>query len=365
MARQLARCDRAARRLTLGTDMPVPGAATLSSILYGGWSAAALRAMVELRIADHLTTPATLQQLAAATSTGRSELQRLLRVLRSLDLVTVTAAGRYELTAAGALLVADRPGSARPMARLFTAPWQLRVLEQLPAAIRSGTALFADVHGCGFWEFLARNPDEAAMFDSAMTANGPGQAKALVEAIDFADVKTVVDVGGGKGSMLADLLAARPGLRGVVADRPEVVAASAPVLERAGVADRCEAVPADFFEEVPGGGEVYVLAQILHDWPEQDCRAILRTVRAAMSPGARLCVVEEVLDPATDGASASQLPLQLLDLAMLAHFGSGERTTAEYEALLGSSGFTDVVAHATGTAWTVLEAVPDPGAEAN
>jgi hypothetical protein len=176
--------------------------------------------------------------------------------------------------------------------------------------------------------------------------------------VDVAGVKTVVDVGGGKGGTLAALLGAVPTLRGVLADRPEVVAAAGPVLEAAGVADRCDVVPSDFFVEVPAGGDAYVLGQILHDWPEEDCRRILRTIRAAMAPDARLWVVEEVLAPDGQPPGPAQVPITLLDLAMLICFGSQERTGEEYAALLESCGFTDVVVREGGVGWSVIEAVP-------
>jgi hypothetical protein len=332
-------------------------ALALTRLIHGGWAALTVRAMAQLRLADHLAEPTSVEAAASATATHAPTLTRLLRALATLGLVQRTEDGRYVRTAVGELLRSDHPRSPRSKALIFTEPYLHRAGERLADAVRSGRGVFEEANGLGFWDHLAQHPDEGATFDAAMSGHGAVQATALLEACDFTGVDTLVDVGGGKGGMARALLQSQPGLHAVVADRAETVSTSATVFEGDGLAGRWEAVPTDFFETVPEGGNAYVLAQILHDWPDAECLRILEVVRSAMAPDARLWVVENVLE---DTGSEPEEPwLPLLDLTMLVCFGSRERTAQDYEHLLHRAGFTDVVHHRTTTGWSVIEATPD------
>jgi DNA-binding transcriptional ArsR family regulator len=344
----------------LTTSTPDEAALALTRLIHGGWAALAVRAMAQLHLADHLAEPTTAEVAATATGTHAPTLVRLLRALAALGLVRRTEDGRYVRTAVGELLRSDHPRSPRSKAILFTEPYLHRAGERLADAVRSGRGVFTEANGTGFWELLAKHPEEASTFDAAMSGHGAAQAGALLEACDFSGVGTVVDVGGGKGGMARALLEARPGLRVVVADRAETVRAAASVFEGAGLEGRWETVPTDFFEAVPEGGNAYVLAQILHDWPDADCLRILEVVRTAMAPGARLWVIEDVLSDDAESAPEEEPWLPLLDLTMLVCFGSRERTAQDYEELLHRGGFTDVVHHHADTGWSVIEATPAP-----
>src|SRR6185312_5211418 len=111
-------------------------------------------------------------------------------------------------------------------------------------------------------------------------------------------VRLAVDVGGGQGRLLALVLTQQPHLRGIVVDRPEVV--SSPAADTAPVADRLEMRGGDFFAMIPEGAQVYVLSRIVHDWPDRDAIAVLRTCRAAMPRNGRLCLLEQVAPEVTE-----------------------------------------------------------------
>ncbi len=153
-------------------------------------------------------------------------------------------------------------------------------------------------------------------------------------------------------STLAAALAANPGLRAILFDRPEVLPGAEAFLAAAGVRDRCDLVGGDFFAALPPGGDAYVLALIIHDWPDEAATTILRTCHRAMAPGARLWLVEQVVQPGETYDRA-----KLLDLLMLVVFGAQERTEAEYRALLEGAGFESVAVHPTDTPYSVIEAV--------
>ncbi|MDP9370468.1 MAG: hypothetical protein M3Q03_19735 [Chloroflexota bacterium] len=185
-----------------------------------------------------------------------------------------------------------------------------------------------------------------------MTGGAEGRAHALLSARDLSRLDTLVDIGGGQGRLLAVALAAVPGLGGILFDRPEVLPGARGFLAAEGVLDRCDLGAGDFFAEIPSGGDAYVLAQIIHDWPDEQALAILRVCHRAMAPGARVWLIEQVIEPGDAFARA-----KLLDLLMLVLFGAQERTAEEYRSLLETAGFADVTIHATQSPWSIVEAV--------
>jgi O-methyltransferase len=338
--------------------------ASVVGLIRGAWVALSLRAMLELGLPDAMEAPQDLATLAGRTGTEPAVLARLLRVLRDCGLVAPDAAGRYELSDRGRLLRSGEPDDLRSMALMQTWPPALSAWGRLADGVRTGEGVFERIHGTSQWEALAANPAQRSVFNAAMARRGRLQAQAVLEACDLDGVACVVDVGGGTGALLESLLRADEGLRGVLADRPGVAEEAAPRLAAAGLAERCEIAPADFFDRVPSGGDAYVLSNILHDWPDADCGRILEVVHAAMAPGARLWVLERVLDVTPPRPPAAQADLHLLDLNMLVLFGARERTAEEYGALLTAAGFEPPVVHTTATFVDVIEARrPETGAD--
>ncbi len=327
---------------------------TVNQITYGMWIAQAARAMVALRLADHLAAQAhTVETLAVASDTHAPTLARLVRALSALGLCARDAHGNLTLTPAGELLRSDVAGSHAAFVEMVNAPWMDRAWEELPAAVRSGTEVFTRVHGIDMWRYLAAHPEDAAGFDAAMTGGATRRGAALLNARDLSAVGTIVDVGGGQGQQLAALLSAVPSLRGILVDRPEVVADAGTLLEAAGVADRCEVVGGDFFELLPRGGDAYVLSAIIHDWPDMQARAILRRCHEAMMPGKRVWLIENVLASNV----VESVNLALIDLNMLVLCGAQERTEEEFRMLLEEAGFVDVAVHPTNVRLSVIEGV--------
>jgi hypothetical protein len=331
----------------------MPPEAAAWQLVTASWISHTVRAMAVLGLADALAGgPRTTVELAEATGTDAGALDDLLRALVGLGLCEHDADGRVRLTPVGEFFRSDVPGSIRPFALGIMAPYMERVWHELPEAIRTGRPVFPSVHGLGFWEYLAAHPMEQARFDAAMTGSSDERARSLLATRDLSGIGTLVDIGGGQGRLLAVALGAEPALRGVLFDRPEVLPEAEAFLTEAGVRDRCELVGGDFFAAVPSGGNAYVLAQIIHDWPDEEAVAILRTCHRAMAPGARLWLVEQVIEPGDAYARG-----KLLGLLMLALFGARERTVEEYRALLEESGFTEVALHPGEPPWSIVEAV--------
>jgi hypothetical protein len=231
-------------------------------------------------------------------------------------------------------------------------PYVQRAWEGLLHSLRTGETAFRHVHGMDVWDYRTRHPEQGAVFDRAMSGISPRVAEAVVETCDFGRFCRVVDVGGGEGVLLAHILGAHPAMGGVLFDLPHVVVGAAPVLNAAGVGERCEVVAGDFFRGVPEGGDGYVLKGVLHDWDDAAAVAILRACHRAIAPGGAVMIIERLVAPPNEGADT-----KFSDLNMLVVPGGRERTQDEFEALLAAAGFRLSQVIATGTRMSLLQAV--------
>ena len=206
--------------------------------------------------------------------------------------------------------------------------------------------------GVSFFDYLAQHPDDASLFSETMVGFHSQEPSAVAAAYDFSIFKTVVDVGGATGNMLATVLASHSGPRGILFDRPHVVQDAPALLDARGVSNRVTIEPGSFFESVPTGADAYILSHILHDWNEDQCLTILEQVRKAMNPAGRLLIVEMVILPGD-----APHPGKMLDMAMLVQMGGQERTADEYELLLSKARFRLAQVVPTNSAASILEAV--------
>jgi hypothetical protein len=298
-------------------------------ILRGFMGSWALFVAVQLRVADALADgPRGIDALAADTGANADVLHRLLRALAAEGVFAERGPRTFANTPASELL---RDGASPWRDAVLTYGAVLRAFGELPHAVRTGETPFDRAAGIGYWEWLEREPELASTFNRLMQRGAEGRVE-LVAALEWGD-ETVVDVGGGNGALLVELLRRHPRLRGIVLDRPQVAEEAERRVAEAGLTERCEVVRGSFFDEVPVA-DAYVLAKVLHDWDDDAASRILGTVRAAAAEGARLLVVDDVLAEYgnDDGSTWS-------DLVMLALVGGRERTASEWRALLGRSGF--------------------------
>ncbi len=328
--------------------------ATLLRLVNGYYVSQAIHVAASLGIADLLADGTrTSDELANEAGADPETLYRLLRALASVGVLHEGDGRLFSLTPVGELLRSDVPGSLHGWAAYAGRPYFWAAWADLLHSVRTGENAFRHVHGQDVWSYRADRPEESVLFDAAMKALTGASNAALIDAFDFSRFGTLVDVGGGNGALLADVLASNPALRGVLFDQAHVVAGADQVLEAAGVADRCRIESGNFFEAVPEGGDAYLLKSIIHDWEDEDSRAILRVVRAAMSEGATLLVVERDL-----GAPNEDAPSKFSDLNMLVGPGGRERTQDEYASLFESTGFRLVGATPTAGTHAVFEGEP-------
>ena len=325
----------------------------LTQMITSYWVSRAIYIAAKLRIADHLKDgPRTAEELATAAGVAPGPLYRVLRALAGLGVFAHEADGRFRLHPLAEPLREGGPDSLRAFTVLL-GEVQYRCWDDLLETVRTGEPAFERLYGRPFFAYLSEHPEQAEIFDAAMTGVGGRATQAMLDAYDLSDVRTLADVGGGLGANLTRILGRYPAMRGVLFDQPHVVARARPLLEAAGVGGRCVAEGGDFFATAPTGADAYLLGHILHDWDDDKAGSSLDTLRRAMPAAARLLVVEPVL-PDGDGPSFGKL----LDLHMMVLAGGQERTEAEHRRLLAAHGFRLTRVVPTAGDVSVVEGVP-------
>lgn len=324
----------------------------LNRLVEGFRISQAIYVAVELDIPDLLADgERASDDLAHASGADPATLYRLLRALASVGVLHEADGRRFTLTPLGQPLRGDVPASLRGWVRLAGRDYVWRSWGNLTNAVRNGENSFRALYGADVFEWRAQHPEESAIFDEAMMSLTAPSTAAILAAYDFGRFGTIVDVGGGNGTLLASLLAVHPAARGILFDQAHVVAGAEPVLRSAGVSDRCEVVAGSFFENVPEGGDAYVLKSIIHDWEDVESVAILRACRAAMGPSAVVLLVERDLGQPNQNPAA-----KLSDLNMLVMPGGRERTDEEYATLFAQASLRHIATTVATTGHAVIEA---------
>jgi multifunctional cyclase/dehydratase/O-methyltransferase len=307
--------------------------------------------LAELGVADELADgPRTVAELAKATETHAEALGRVLRVAAAFGVFAEEPDGRFALTPMASALRTGTPDSQRDLVLFNGDPMLWNSYGELMHTVRTGQPAFDKVYGHSFFTHLRAEPEAGRLFDRAMTQMSRATAALMIDAFDFGRFPRIVDVGGGNGLFLAELLADNPDSRGILLDQPAVVAEAGQRFAEAGLSDRAEVIGDDFFGDLPAGHDAYVLKAVLHDWHDPDALRILRSVRAALTkPGARLLICEFLVAETNIWDRG-----KLLDLDMLLRFGGRERNLAEWRVLLAEAGF-ELVNDPVPGRWAVLE----------
>ncbi|MFF0310280.1 methyltransferase [Streptosporangium sp. NPDC004379] len=315
---------------------------------------AALATMAELGCADHLHEgPLSVDELALRCQADPAALGRVLRQLAAMGVVATTAPGVYELTEVGATLREDAPESLRPAVRMIAEEGFWYGMGNVPRTTRTGRSAFVERFGPMYTRYRD-NPEVGRLFDDYMVSRAWPVARAVASRYDFSGVRTLVDVAGGKGHILAAVLNAHSNTRGVLFDLEHVVPGARQLMAEAGLEDRCEFVGGDFFVSVPSGADAYLLGSVVHNWSDEDATRILRNVREAMAEDGRVLLVEFVV-PDDDAPHISKD----LDMRMLALFGEGmERGLSHYGELLAKAGLRFSRQIELGGGASIVEALP-------
>jgi O-methyltransferase/methyltransferase family protein len=329
-----------------------PPAEVMQELILGAWMSQVITTVADLGVADALAGgPLPINELASNVGADPDALRRLLRASIGRGIFAQCDDGRYELTPLADVLRSDAPISMAATARFIGAREHREHWSMLTEAIKTGTSIVPALRGRSFFDYLGDEPEFGQIFNDAMTSLSGLSIGPVVEAYDFTPYGTIVDVAGGHGRLLAAILASAPHAQGVLYDLPEVIAGATPLLQENHVAERVRLVEGSFFDEIPAGGDAYVLKIIIHDWDDDASVQILRNVRSAAVTGTALLLVEMVI-PEDDRESMAKLT----DMEMLLLNNGRERTVDEHRRLLDEAGFKMTCVVDTASPFSIIEA---------
>jgi C-methyltransferase len=313
----------------------------------------AIHVAAELGIAEHLgQTPVALDELAEKTGTNASSLKRLLRFLSAYGMFEETSPDRFSNTTLSSVLRSDHPNSVRANLRRIGEFWWSAV-GRMEHSIRTGESAFTHVHGVPFFQYLKANADIQKRFDEAMARISDSDDAAIAAAYDFSRFRRIVDVGGGHGGLLVQILTRAPQATGVLFEQPQVLK-RATRLSDAGLGGRSEMVGGDFFESLPAGADCYIIKGVLHDFDDERCVKILSNCRSAVTADGRVVIANQDLPSPVDGPH----PNLTMDIQMMMLLQGRERTIGEWSDLLQRSGLKLGDSLETGVGFTLVESRP-------
>ncbi|MGD2270762.1 MAG: methyltransferase [Desulfobacterales bacterium] len=328
----------------------LPPHAQIMQFIAGKWISKPIYVAAELGIADMLSDGAkSVDELAEMTGAQHTALYRLMRALACVGIFSETGERCFALTPMAECLKRD---AMRSIALMFLSDWHDKAWDCLLDSVKTGDIAFEKAHGKPAFEWFKDNRRAAELYYTANAIKARGSHRAIVDAYDFSDITTLTDVGGGYGTLMVEILMANPHIQGVVADLASVARIADKEIKAKNLDPRCRVMECDFFKEIPAGSDAYLLSHVLHDWDDEQCRRILKNCRRAMTPGAKLLILESVIATGNEFSIA-----KLLDLEVFVMGGGRERSEAEFRELFESVGFILSQVVATSESVSVIEGI--------
>lgn len=296
----------------------------------------AIYVVTKLGIADLLKDgPRAASWLAETTRTHPDRLYRVLRTLAGAGVFSERSPGTFALTSAGEALCSNAEGSVKDLALWIADPFHLRIYAEMMHTVRTGETTFDHIYGKPVFEYLPGDPEEAEIFNAAMTSLSRMMIPAVIEAYDFSGIGTLMDVAGGHGAFLRAVLSKYPAMKGMLIDMEHVIEGAKLLEENRALGDRCQFQSADFFAAVPSGADAIVMKHIIHDWEDDKAVVILRNCLKSLSGrrGAKILVVEMVVPPGDEPHFS-----KFIDMEMMALPSGRERSAKEFEQLFSAAG---------------------------
>jgi hypothetical protein len=341
------------RRSLVGlSSMMVPAQMAVLEKAQGYWISRAIYTACELNLADHLSSvPKPIAELASLSGTDEQALYRLMRALAGEGVFRELSGKRFTNTRMSQALK-DHGDSVKYLVMHLFDPTSRVYLTSLPEAVRQGGIREGKLSGKDLYELMRADREKSDIYDRSMDESSDMISLALLSAYSFQGIKTLVDVGGGRGVLLSKILEDQKGMRGILFDMPNVNAPAEKNFRQNGTLERVSIVSGDFFEDIPAGAEAYLMKNILHAFNDEDCIRLLGKIRTAMAPGGKIIILEAVLRPDNKPAFG-----KLFDLLMLTGTEGGkERTGEEYEELCDRAGLRITRIVRTVAPFSVIEA---------
>ena len=311
-----------------------PAHVGILQIMTGAYVAGAVSCLAQLGIPDLLeAAPKSAEELAKEIGADPRALYRLMRATASVGVLSEGPDGKFSQTPMSAVLRSNATPSLRAWTIMGGREWHGRGWSNLGYCVRTGKQAVEQIYGAHVFDFLKQHPAEGQIFNDAMTELSMIDSPAVAEAYNFEGIRSIADVGGGHGLLLATILKGNPHLRGILYEMPHVIegAKNGPLKP---LLDRCTLASGDMFSSVPEGVDAYIMKHIIHDWPDDGCLQILKACRKGVNSGGRLLVVDSVIQPGNDFS-----PGKFLDLQMLIFPSGCERTEKQFRDLFAASGW--------------------------
>jgi hypothetical protein len=324
-------------------------------MLHGLHFSTCLSCLAQLGIPDLVETgPKSAGEMAAQVGVQPQALYRLMRATASIGVLAEGPDGKFSETPLSAVLRSNARPTARNLAMMGAREWHMRGWERLEYTVRTGKTALDDVYGMPAFEYFSSHPAEAKIFNDTMTGLSMLDSPAIAEAYSFDGIRSIVDVGGGHGLLLANILERNPDLRGTLYEVPHVIegARNGPLSP---VMDRCTLTAGDMFTSVPAGADVYIMKHIIHDWPDDVCVKILSSCRQGVNPGGKLLVADSVIQPGNEFSFG-----KIMDIQMMIFPGGRERTAEQFRELLAASGWRLNRIIPTAAPESIVEGLPVP-----
>lgn len=330
-----------------------PAHVGVMQLLSASYIAGAISCLAQMGIPDLVEAgPKSAKELASQIDADPEALYRLMRATASVGVLSEGPDGKFSETPMSAVLRSNGKPSLRALAMMGGREWHGRGWSRLEYCVRTGKQALEQIYGMPIFEYFKQHPDEGQIFNDAMTSISTGDSPAVVDAYSFKGIHSIVDVGGGHGLLLATILERNPQMKGTLYDAPHVIegAKNGPLKP---VMERCTLASGDMFSSVPAGADAYIMKHIIHDWPDELCIKILKACRKGVTPGGRLLVVDDVIQPGNDFYAG-----KFLDLQMLIFPGGKERTEKQFRELFAASGWKLSRVVPTATPICIVEGTP-------
>jgi hypothetical protein len=322
-------------------------------MMNGIFVAGAVSCLAKLGIPDLLeAAPKSADELAKQIGADPQALYRLMRATACVGVLSEGPDGKFSQTPMSAVLRSNVTPSLRAFAIMSGREWHGRGWAYLEYCVRTGNPAMQQIYGVPVFDYLKQHPEEAQIFNDAMSALSMIDSPAVAEAYNFAGIRTIVDIAGGHGLLLATILERNPHLQGTLYEMPHVLegARSGPLKP---VMDRCTLASGDMFSSVPAGADAYIMKHIIHDWSDDRCIQLLQACRKGANPGGKLLVVDSVIQPGNDFS-----PGKFLDLQMMIFPSGCERTEKQFRELFAASGWRLNHIIPTAAQDSIVEGVP-------
>ena len=317
-------------------DRLTPAEISIFDHSVGAANTAILGAVVKHEIAESLVAgPMNADDIARVRGLDADAVHRALRMLSSMGIFKLRPDGTFANNRMSDALRGGQRSRAREWVLYFSSPSNLAAWGQFSHSLETGKNAFSYVHGRNVWEWFDAHPDEREIFAHAMMGITALDAPAIASLYPFSESDTVCDVGGGRATLLSEILLRHPHLKGILCDGAGVISSARTLLTERGIEERVQLIAGNFFDEVPAGADTYLLKNILHDWDDPTSERILRTVRKAMKPDTKLLVCEMIADRNGDNLVANRSDLQMMTVCQEGR----ERSVADFEALFANTGF--------------------------